>query len=33
MPKIKVNAKWVQNVQSIADNSRGHSLVLDLGTG
>jgi uncharacterized OsmC-like protein len=32
MPKIKVNAKWVQNVQSIADNSRGHSLVLDLGT-
>jgi uncharacterized OsmC-like protein len=33
MPIIKVNAKWVQNVQSIADNSRGHSLVLDLGTG
>ena len=32
MPKIKVNAKWVQNVQSIADNTRGHSLVLDLGT-
>ena len=32
MPKIKANAKWVQNVQSIADNSRGHSLVLDLGT-
>ena len=32
MPKIKVNAKWVQNVQSIADNSRGHSVVLDLGT-
>jgi uncharacterized OsmC-like protein len=32
MPKIKVNAKWVQNVQSIADNSRGHSMVLDLGT-
>ena len=32
MPKIKVNAKWVKNVQSIADNSRGHSLVLDLGT-
>ena len=32
MPKIKVNAKWVQNVQSIADNNRGHSLVLDLGT-
>jgi len=33
MPKIKVNAKWVQNVQSIADNSRGHSLVLDLDKG
>ncbi len=32
MPKIKVNAKWVKNVQSIADNTRGHSLVLDLGT-
>ena len=32
MPKIKVNAKWVKNVQSIADNSRGHSMVLDLGT-
>ena len=32
MQKIKVNAKWVQNVQSIADNNRGHSLVLDLGT-
>jgi uncharacterized OsmC-like protein len=32
MPKIKVNAKWVENVQSIADNNRGHSLVLDLGT-
>jgi putative redox protein len=32
MPKIKVNAKWVANVQSISDNSRGHSIVLDLGT-
>ncbi len=32
MPKIKVNAKWVQNVQSIADNTRGHGVVLDLGT-
>ena len=32
MPKIKVNAKCVQNVQSISDNNRGHSLVLDLGT-
>jgi uncharacterized OsmC-like protein len=32
MPKIVVNAKWVENVQSIADNSRGHGIVLDLGT-
>ena len=32
MPKIKVNAKWVENVQTIADNTRGHSIVLDLGT-
>lgn len=31
MPTIKVNAKWVQNVQSIADNNRGHGIVLDLG--
>jgi uncharacterized OsmC-like protein len=32
MPKTIVNAKWVENVQSIADNTRGHSIVLDLGT-
>jgi len=32
MPTIKVKAKWVENVQSIADNTRGHSMVLDLGT-
>jgi uncharacterized OsmC-like protein len=32
MPKIVVNAKLVENVQSIADNSRGHGIVLDLGT-
>jgi uncharacterized OsmC-like protein len=32
MPKIKVNAKLVENVQSIADNDRGHSVILDLGT-
>jgi uncharacterized OsmC-like protein len=32
MPIIKVKAKLVENVQSIADNTRGHSLVLDLGT-
>lgn len=30
MPKIEVKANWVQNVQSIADNTRGHSIVLDL---
>jgi uncharacterized OsmC-like protein len=30
MPKIKVNAKWVENVRSIADNSRTHSVVCDL---
>jgi uncharacterized OsmC-like protein len=32
MPKIKATAKWVENVQTIADNSRGQSVVLDLGT-
>jgi uncharacterized OsmC-like protein len=33
MPKIKVNAKWVENVRSIADNSRTHSIVCDLPQG
>jgi uncharacterized OsmC-like protein len=32
MPTIKVTAKLVENVQTIADNSRGQSVVLDLGT-
>jgi uncharacterized OsmC-like protein len=32
MPTIKVKAKLVENVQTIADNTRGHSVVLDLGT-
>ena len=32
MPKIEVKANWVQNVQSIADNTRGHSVVVDLPT-
>jgi uncharacterized OsmC-like protein len=32
MPKTIAHAKWVQNVQTIADNTRGHSVVLDLGT-
>lgn len=30
MPKIKAEAKWVENVRSIVDNSRTHSLVCDL---
>ena len=30
MPKIKATAKWLENVRTIADNSRTHSLVLDL---
>jgi uncharacterized OsmC-like protein len=33
MAKINITAKWVQNVQSVAENSRGHKVVLDLGTG
>jgi uncharacterized OsmC-like protein len=33
MPKIKVNAKWVENVRSVADNSRTHSVVCDLPQG
>ena len=32
MPKIKSTARWIQNVRTIADNSRTHSLVLDLET-
>ena len=32
MTKIKATAKWVENVRSIADDSRGHDVVLDLGT-
>jgi uncharacterized OsmC-like protein len=30
MPKKKAKAKWIENVRSIADNSRTHSLVCDL---
>jgi uncharacterized OsmC-like protein len=30
MPKIKATAKLVENFRSIADNSRTHSVVLDL---
>ena len=32
MAKIKATAKWVENVRSVAENSRGHKVVLDLGT-
>jgi putative redox protein len=32
MGKIKVSAKWVENVRSVAENSRGHKVVMDLGT-
>ena len=32
MAKIKATAKWVENVSSVAENSRGHKVVLDLGT-
>lgn len=32
MAKIKVRAKLIENVRSIVDNSRTHSLVLDLET-
>ena len=33
MPKIKATAKWVENVRSIVDNSRTHSVVCDLPSG
>ena len=32
MPTVKATAKLVENVQSIAGNTRGHNVVLDLGT-
>lgn len=32
MAKIKVSAKWVENVRSVAENTRGHKVVMDLGT-
>ncbi|MGD9130189.1 MAG: OsmC family protein [Candidatus Bathyarchaeota archaeon] len=31
MPTIKATAKLIENVQTISDNTRGHSVVLDLG--
>jgi uncharacterized OsmC-like protein len=30
MPKYKVTAKWIENVRSVVDNSRAHSVVCDL---
>jgi uncharacterized OsmC-like protein len=32
MPKVKAKATWVENVRSIADNQRTHSVVCDLST-
>jgi uncharacterized OsmC-like protein len=32
MPKYKATAKWIENVRSIVDNSRTHSVVCDLST-
>jgi uncharacterized OsmC-like protein len=32
MPKIKAKAKWVENVRSVVDNQRTHSVVCDLST-
>jgi uncharacterized OsmC-like protein len=32
MPKYKSTAKWIENVRSIIDNSRTHSVVCDLPT-
>lgn len=32
MPKINVTAKWVENVCSVAENPRGHQVLLDLET-
>ncbi|MCS7120807.1 MAG: OsmC family protein [Nitrososphaerota archaeon] len=30
MPRYKATAKWIENVRSVADNSRTHSVVCDL---
>jgi uncharacterized OsmC-like protein len=32
MPQIKAKATWVENVRSIVDNQRTHSIVCDLST-
>ena len=33
MPKVKAKATWVENVRSVVDNQRTHSVVCDLPTG
>jgi uncharacterized OsmC-like protein len=30
MPKYKATAKWIENVRSVVDNSRTHSVICDL---
>jgi uncharacterized OsmC-like protein len=32
MPNYKATAKWIENVRSVVDNSRAHSVVCDLAT-
>lgn len=32
LAKIVVTAKWLENVCSVAENTRGHQVCLDLGT-
>jgi uncharacterized OsmC-like protein len=32
MPRTKATAKWIENVRSVADNSRTHSVICDLST-
>ncbi len=32
MPKYKTSAKWIENVRSVVDNGRTHSVVCDLST-
>jgi uncharacterized OsmC-like protein len=32
MPKYKATAKWIENVRSVVDNGRTHSIVCDLST-
>ena len=32
MPKVKTKATWAENVRSIVDNQRTHSIVCDLST-